>query len=142
MKDVITKEALFNHPINKVWSAISKAEEISTWFIKADFKPEKGFQYTFTASEEKGCITINGEIKHANPYTLVYTWIVENTNVETTVKWELETTENGTKLYLEHSGISNYAGETAVAMFNSFNGGWDNCITELTTYLKDLVNAG
>jgi len=121
---------------------ISKAEEISTWFIKADFKPEKGYQYTFTASEEKGCITINGEIKHANPYTLVYTWIVENTNVETTVKWELETTENGTKLYLEHSGISNYAGETAVAMFNSFNGGWDNCITELTTYLKDLVNAG
>ena len=142
MKDVITKEALFNHPINKVWNAISKAEEISTWFIKANFKPEKGYQYTFTASEEKGCITINGEIKHANPYTLVYTWIVENTNVETTVKWELETTENGTKLYLEHSGISNYAGETAVAMFNSFNGGWDNCITELTTYLKDLVNAG
>ena len=142
MKDVITKEALFNHPIDKVWNAITKAEEISTWFIKADFKAEKGYQYTFTASEEKGCITINGEIKQANPYTLVYTWVVQDTNVETTVTWNLEPAENGTKLNLKHSGISNYAGETAVAMFNSFNGGWDNCMNELANYLKALVNAG
>ena len=142
MKDVITKEALFNHPIDKVWKAITIAEEISTWFIKADFKAEKGYQYTFTASEEHGCVPITGVIKHANPYTLVYTWIVENTNVETTVKWELKFTENGMKLFLEHSGISNYGGETAIAMFNSFYGGWTNCITELTTYLKETVNAG
>ena len=141
MKDVITKEALFSHPIDKVWSAITIAEEISTWFIKADFKAKKGYHYTFTSSEEHGCVPITGIIKQADPYTLVYTWIVENTNVETTVKWELESTENGTKLFLEHSGISNYGGETAVAMFNSFNGGWTNCINELTAYLKDLVNA-
>ena len=51
-------------------------------------------------------------------------------------------TETGTKLYLEHSGISIYEGETAVAMFESFNGGWDNCINELSAYLKELVNAG
>ncbi|MDU8885015.1 SRPBCC domain-containing protein [Yeosuana sp. MJ-SS3] len=142
MKDAITKEALFNHPIDKVWNAITVAEEISTWFIKADFKAKKGYQYTFTASEENGCVPITGEVKQAHPYTLIYTWIVSDTNVETTVKWELESTENGTKLYLEHSGISNYAGETAVAMFKSFNGGWINCITELTTYLKEVVNAG
>lgn len=142
MKDVITKEALFKHPIDKVWNAITKAEEISAWFIKADFKAEKGYQYTFTSSEEHGCVPISGVIKQADPYTLVYTWIVSNTNVETTVKWVLEPTENGTKLVLEHSGISNYGGETAITMFTSFNGGWTNCITELTTYLKDLVNAG
>ena len=142
MKDVITKEAVFNHPIDKVWNAITKAEEISTWFIKADFKAEKGYQYTFTASEENGCVPINGEVKQVDPYTLIYSWIVADTNVETIVKWELESIENGTKLILEHSGISNYAGETAVTMFNSFNGGWDNCMNELANYLKALVNAG
>jgi hypothetical protein len=42
---------------------------------------------------------------------------------------------------LTHSGISNYTGETAIEMFNSFNGGWDNCIHELTDYLKPVVNA-
>jgi hypothetical protein len=54
------------------------------------------------------------------------------------VKWELEATQNGTKLSLIHSGISNYTGETAVAMFDSFSGGWDNCINGLTEYLKDV----
>jgi uncharacterized protein YndB with AHSA1/START domain len=143
MKDIIKKEQLFSHPIDKVWNAISKGEEISAWFIKADFKPEKGYKYTFTAEpNEKGCTVISGEVQHANPYLLIYTWIVADTKIETTVKWELTSTQNGTKLNLEHSGISNYAGETAVAMFESFNGGWDNCISGLTGYLKETVHAG
>jgi len=143
MKDIIKKEALLHHSIDKVWSAISKAEEISTWFIPADFKAIEGYKYTFTSPpNEKGCTVISGEVKKSDPYTLIYTWVVGDTNVETTVKWELESTENGTKLYLEHSGIANYAGDTAVAMFESFNGGWENCINGLTEYLKETVNAG
>ncbi len=142
MNDVITKEHVFNHPIDKVWSAISVAEEISTWFIKADFKAEMGYNYRFTSSEEHGCVPITGIVKEANPYTLVYTWVVDDTNVETIVKWVLETVDGGTKLYLEHSGIANYPGDTAVSMFNSFNGGWTNCINELSQYLTKHVHAG
>ncbi len=142
MKDRIIKEKLFNHPIEKIWNAISKAEEISSWFIKADFKAEKDYQYTFTSEpNEKGCTTINGIVKEANPYVLAYTWIVADTNIETTVTWTLEAIQGGTKLKLEHSGISSYAGDTAIAMFESFNGGWDNCINGLTNYLKQEVNA-
>lgn len=137
MKDTISKEKVFNHPINKVWNAITKAEEISTWFIQADFKAEKGYQYTFASKpNEKGCTTITGTVKEATPYVLTYTWIVENTNVETTVTWTLEAVEDGTKLHLEHSGISNYIGDTAITMFESFNGGWNGCIIQLANYLK------
>ncbi len=142
MKDQITKEHLFPHPISKVWNAISNAKELSTWFIKADFKAEKGYQYTFTASEENGCTQITGEVKQADPYTLVYTWIVAKTNVETTVTWKLQETDAGTQLYLEHSGISGYGGETAIEMFNSFSGGWTNCVDQLESYLKEQVYAG
>ena len=141
MSDVISKEALFNHPIDKVWSAISIGEEISKWFIKADFKAEKGYHYSFHASEEKGCITINGEIKEAKPYTLIYTWMVQDTDVETTVKWTLEAIDGKTKLVLEHSGISNYSADTAVTMFGHFSSGWDNCINLLTEYLTQEVHA-
>ena len=143
MKDSIKKEVVFNQPIDKVWQAISKAEDISTWFIPADFKAEKGYQYTFTSPpNEKSCTVISGEVQHASPYLLIYTWIVADTKTETTVTWALEPTQEGTKLTLEHSGISNYAGETAIAMFESFNGGWDNCISGLTGYLKETANAG
>jgi len=142
MKDLITKEHVFKHSIDKIWNAISKAEEISTWFIPADFKAEVGYNYTFTSPDEENCTQITGTVKKANPYTLIYTWIVANTDIETTVTWQLEKVEGGTKLYLEHSGISNYPGETAVTMFTSFNGGWDNCIQELSGYLKQAVHAG
>lgn len=143
MNNVITKETVLNHDIDVVWNAITKAEEISTWFIPADFKAEPGYKYTFSSEpNEKGCTTISGEVKKASPYLLVYTWIVADSEVETTVTWKLETTKEGTKLFLEHSDISNYAGDTAIAMFESFNGGWDNCINGLTNYLKEEVNAG
>ena len=143
MKDSIKKEHVFNQPIQKVWNAISRADEISAWFIQADFKAEKGYRYTFTASEEQGCTQITGEVKEATPYTLIYTWIVQDTTAETTVKWVLEEVENGTKLFLEHSGISNYPSEeTAVTMMGHFDKGWDNCINLLSEYLIKEVHAG
>lgn len=136
MKDIIKKEKIFKHSIDTIWNAITNAEELSSWFIKTNFKAEKGFQYTFFATGEDDCTDIVGEVKSADPYTLVYTWIVTNTNLETTVSWTLETVAEGTKLHLEHSGISNYEGSTAVEMFESFNGGWSNCIDKLTSYLN------
>lgn len=134
MKDSIKKEALFNSDIDKVWNAISKGEEISKWFLNADFRAEKDYEYTFKSTGED-CTEINGVVKSAAPYLLVYTWVVANTNVETTVSWNLETVNGQTKLTLEHSGIANYGGDTAVTMFESFDGGWDNCINGLKGFV-------
>ena len=132
MQDTITKQHQFSHPIGKVWNAIAVAEEISAWFIQADFKAEPGYNYTFMHEGTK----IVGSVLKANPvYELVYTWIVEGTNVETTVSWKLEEANNGTLLTLEHSGISNYEGDTAVLMFNNYSGGWQTCVENLDNYL-------
>jgi len=141
MKDVISKEQILNHSIDKVWNAISKQEELSSWFINADFKAEEGYHYSFKSKGED-CTEINGVVKKANPYTLIYTWVVQDTETETTVKWFLEEINGQTKLLLEHSGISNYPGETAVTMFGHFGKGWDNCFNLLTEYLSKEVHAG
>ena len=77
----------------------------------------------------------------ADPYTLIYSWVVEGTPVKTLVKWVLEKTENGTKLTLEHSGTSNYGSENAIAMFGDFKDGWDNCHNGLTKRLIQEVPA-
>jgi len=133
MNDKIVKTHQFQSPIGKVWDAISLAEEISAWFIKADFKAETGYQYTFTHEQT----VIKGEVLKANPvYELVYTWVVSGTDVETVVSWKLEEKDEGTFLTLEHSGISNYPGETAVVMFNNFKGGWNSCVENLEKYLS------
>ncbi len=143
MKDVIEKKHQFEHDINKVWHAITDAKQISTWFLKADFKPEAGYKYIFTheGENEGDCTNITGEVLRAKAVTeLVYTWIVQGTEVVTTVSWQLEENEQGTLLTLVHSGISKYPGDTAVKMFESFSGGWANCIESLTKFLSP-VNA-
>lgn len=141
MKDTIEKEKVFDHSIDKVWKAISNAEELSVWFVQADFKPEVGYKYTFKALGEEDCQPITGEVKSATPYTLSYTWVVENTQVETMVTWILENINGKTKLIIRHSGISNYEGNTAVGMFNNFDGGWNNCVSELDKFLLKGVHA-
>lgn len=141
MKDQISKERVLKHEINTVWNAISNGEELSVWFVQADFKPEVGYRYTFTSKEEN-CSKIIGIVKEATPYTLTYSWIVEGTNVETEVKWVLEPVKEGTKIYIEHSGISKYSGETALQMFTNFDGGWDKCVNDLSRYLKEILHAG
>ncbi|MEM7485070.1 MAG: SRPBCC domain-containing protein [Bacteroidota bacterium] len=140
MKDVIRKEHSFNFPIEKVWDAISKADEISSWFVKADFKAESGYAYTFSSLEED-CPKITGVVKHAKPFTLIYTWIVEGTDIETVVKWELTENDKGTKLVLEHSGISNYPENSAVTFFASFDAGWNGCMHKLETFLPKQIHA-
>lgn len=138
MKDSIVKRHQFNSPITEVWNAISRAEEISSWFIQADFKAVAGYQYTFIHEQT----VIKGEVLAANPvFELVYTWIIEGTEIETTVSWKLEENNEGTLLTLEHSGISKYPGETAVMMFRNYEGGWNSCVVNLEKYLSDKENA-
>ena len=135
MKDIIKKEHQYQATINDVWDAITKAEEISEWFIQADFKAEVGYHYTFTHEKT----VINGQVMEVDPvYTLVYTWSIQGTGVETTVTWRLQENDLGTLLTLEHSGISNYPTEDmATTMFTNFTNGWDSCIKNLDQYLKE-----
>jgi uncharacterized protein YndB with AHSA1/START domain len=139
MKDTITKQVQLSSSVDSVWNAISKQEEISKWFLSADFQAKKGYQYTFTSPKED-CSPIVGEVKSADPYTLIYTWIILGTEIETEVKWILEPNGNGTKLTLEHSGISNYGDVNAIKMFEDFNGGWDNCLNGLSHFLMVEVH--
>ncbi len=141
MKDAIIKEQIFNGPIDTVWQAITVAEEMSIWLEPTNFKAIKGFRYVINA-KANDCPPIVGEVIEADPYTLVYSWIIEANPVRTLVKWVLEEVEGGTKVYLEHSGIANYSGEDAIAMFESFSGGWEKCFNGITKHLQIETNAG
>ncbi len=134
MKDSLTKEQFYPQPIAQVWDAISKAEKISTWFIKAQFEAREGAAYTFTHEET----VITGKVLKVNPVNeLVYTWILGGTEAETTVSWQLTEKDGGTLLTLVHSGISNYPDEqTAVTMAGHFEQGWARCTGDLAEYLK------
>lgn len=135
-QDSIVKEVSFNNDIDSVWNAISKQEEIEQWFVNADFKAEPGYAYTFTSKGED-CSQINGVVKSATPYHLAYTWVVQGTTIETLVEWKLEKIESGTKLTIEHTGISKYEESMAAQLFEGFSKGWIKCVSDLTSYLSN-----
>ena len=127
----IELEHVYTHPIDRVWRAISDEKEISTWFIKADFKPVVGYAYTFTHEST----TITGVVKGVDePKELVYTWNIGGMDAESTVSWRLESVTGGTRVVLTHSGIESY-GDSAAQMFSSFKKGWATCISDLAEFL-------
>lgn len=139
MNDKISKEYSFLHPKAKVWDAITDGKKISEWFIKTNFEAIEGFAYTFMHQEGEECTTINGTVLKVNPTDkLVYTWVVEGTEIVTTVSWTLTQTESGTKLLLEHSGISKYPADAVTPMFESFSSGWDGCASSLDKFLSGV----
>ena len=134
----IRKERFYPHSINAVWSAISVQEQLSKWFVNADFKAEVGYQYTFTRGEN----TITGEVLDVQPpHLLTYTWVIGDPNVITTVKWELQEVDGGTLVIIDHTGISGYASDQiAAATFNHFNHGWEDCTNRLAKHLQQDVH--
>lgn len=128
----IQLEETYNHPIDRVWRAISDETEIAQWFIQADFKPVVGYQYTFTHESTR----ITGEVLVASkPSELRYTWIIGDPDTSSTVAWTLESIEGGTRVVLTHTGIESY-GDSAAKMFGSFKQGWTSCLVSLLEHLS------
>ncbi len=101
----LTVEKEYNYPIEKVWKAITNPEAIAKWFIPGDFKPVVGSEYSFENEYTK----VRGKIINLEePVLMVYSWIKENTEIETIVSWKLKETESGTKLTILHEGIEKY----------------------------------
>ena len=129
----IKKERLYQHPIAKVWEAITEQKRISQWFIQADFKAQVGYQYKLTHEST----VVSGEVTTVNPvFHLMYTWKVNEDPTTTLVSWRLEEKGDKTLLTLEHTGLENYDAQTAPTMFGHFSEGWEKCVEDLDQYLK------
>jgi uncharacterized protein YndB with AHSA1/START domain len=128
----IELEHYYAHSIELVWKAISDADSISKWFIKADFEARRGYEYTFTHEST----TVTGTVLEVDPpRLLVYTWIVGGTTAETVVRWELREQEGGTLLRIDHTGFEKYA-DAAPSMIKSSVGGWNAVAAELEKWLN------
>jgi len=133
MPDQIIVEKSYSHPIEKVWKAITDETCLKEWFVPGHFRPEVGFQYLFQNESTK----VRGEVKEAVPPTrLVYTWIKNETEIETTVEWTLKSIESGTLLTILHRGIERYETE-APELLQSTQAGWNYVIGAIASFLEE-----
>lgn len=100
-RSVVRFERYLNHPIEKVWRAITSPNQIVNWLTAhAEFDLIVNGKITFRW--ENGDL-VHGKFTMVNPPNgLEYTWIEKSTG-ESVVRWELHDDDKGCHLHLTHT---------------------------------------
>jgi len=135
----IVIERVFNAPINKVWDAISNKDEMKKWYFDlAAFKPEVGFEFSFTAGGNGKEFVHLCKVTEAIPgKKLSYDWRYEGHEGNSNVTFELFAEGEKTKLKLTHIGLETFpATKDNDFGKENFVAGWTHIIH---TSLKDFL---
>lgn len=124
-EDAIVYEVVYPHPIERVWHALTDSQALAAWLMPNDFSLHLGHRFTFRVAPGHGWSgIIECEVaKLAAPTLLAYTWRDTSGLLDTLVTFTLATTEDGTRLRLEHSGFM-ASGPTALSIRDLLSSGW------------------
>ena len=120
-------ERTYNAPIAKVWKAITDKNQMKEWYFDIpEFKPEKGFEFSFYAGKEDKKYLHKCVVTESNPKTsLAYSWSYDGYPGYSIVKFELTPeSKTKTKLKLTHSGLDSFPENDPDFAPESFGAGW------------------
>ena len=118
-------EAMYPHPPERVWRALTDRAALAQWLMENDFEPRLGHQFTFRTKPAPGFDGIvHCEVTELEPpRRLAYTW--KGGKIDTTVSFALEAVEGGTRLVLEHRGFTGAGGMMVSFILGS---GWKKMV--------------
>ena len=113
-----------------VWGFLTEVDKAKTWFHRYDADLEEGRDYKIFG-QDSGSELGFGTVITATPHDLLeYTFSIgPMSGATSTVKWTLEDAPGGTKLNLEHSGLSDDA--EAFGLILALDAGWDGHLGKL-----------
>jgi uncharacterized protein YndB with AHSA1/START domain len=127
-------------PPQTVWDFLTKPELLSQWLMENDIKPVAGHRFMFKtkaipAMEFDGNVYCE-VLEVIRCKKLSYTWKGGpgdgRLNLDTVVTWTLYAKDNGTELFLEHTG---FGAVTNKAIFEAMDGGWKKNMSEKLAHL-------
>lgn len=146
--DAVISEIEIAAPPERVFQALTKAEELARWFtdpscpVKSwEMEARLGGRYRYET--EKGAVVVNGvsefechgEILEIDPpRLLVYTWIAnwhDDKRRTTLVRWELTPTADGTHVKVIHNGLTQ---ENAAR--KDYSNGWPGVLAMLKVFAE------
>jgi len=134
---IITKSVFFSATRETVWAFLTKKEKLALWFHPAEADLAENEDFAMTGKADDGStmkICWGTVLEMDQPSRLVYTFTIKPLNsVFTTVIWTLEDVHGGTKLSVEHKGISAAAGDGALGILMALDAGWDRHLGKLRT---------
>jgi uncharacterized protein YndB with AHSA1/START domain len=129
MIKAIKHQFFFPHPAETVWGYLTKPELMEQWLMKNDFQPIVGLDFQFTTNPVPS-LNFDGifycKVLEVVPFKrLSYSWKSGpgdgKITLDSIVVWKLEPKDNGTELFLEHSGFTK---EENLDMFHALTDGW------------------
>jgi uncharacterized protein YndB with AHSA1/START domain len=122
-------ERTYNAPIEKVWKAITDKDQMKQWYFDiASFKPEPGFEFQFTATNENRSFLHLCKVTEVIPgKKLTYSWRYDGVEGISYVTFELFPEGSSTKLKLTHAGLETFPDNPDFAKKN-FEQGWNQII--------------
>ena len=128
---IVTVEKVYNAPVEQVWSALTDKDEMRKWYFNvSDFKPEKGFEFSFAGQGSKGeeYVHLCKVVEVIPNEKLQYSWAYKGYTGYSVVTFELFAEGNKTRLKVMHEGLESFAENGPDFAVTSFNGGWNEIV--------------
>jgi len=128
--ELLKIERTFDVPAATVWKALTDKDEMKQWYFDlAEFKPEAGFEYEFTAGDErKQYMHLCKVIEIVENKKLKFSWRYDGYEGDSFVTIELFDEDNKTKLKLTHEGIETFPASNPDFARENFALGWNHLI--------------
>lgn len=135
----IVMERVYNAPASKVWKALTDRDEMKKWYFDlAEFKPELGFEFKFTAGgEDKPYVHLCRITEVVPGKKITYSWRYEGYAGNSVVSFGLFEEENKTRLKLTHEGLETFPASNPDLAKSNFHEGWTDILdNSLKNYLR------
>jgi len=111
MKADFTVEKTYDHPIERVWAALTSAESLAAWLMPNDFKPVVGHEFTFRTDPAPGFdgIVRCQVLELVEPTRMVWSW--RGGPIDTTVTFTLAPLGSRTRFTMRHLGFTGLGGQ-------------------------------
>ncbi|MGB7181893.1 MAG: SRPBCC domain-containing protein [Burkholderiaceae bacterium] len=131
----ITKTVFLPAAPETVWLFLTNKDKLGEWFHPALADLTPGHEYVLVGKDADGQESriCWGEVLDMDrPNRLVYSFTVKPLNgAFTTVTWQLDAIQGGTRLTLVHEGIGQAAGDAALGLLRALDSGWDEHFNKL-----------
>lgn len=132
-------ERVFDAPIEEVWRALTQKELMKEWYFDLkEFKPEVGFQFSFTGgpSPDRQYLHLCEITELIPEKKLSHSWKYDGYEGISYLTFELFELGDKTKLILTHSGLETFPANNPDFAASNFEKGWNAIInTSLVNFL-------
>jgi uncharacterized protein YndB with AHSA1/START domain len=145
VQNTIEREVVYPQPIERVWSALTEADQLKKWFgsksAEIDLRPGGAIYLEWEDMKARAIVETVNPTSHFS-----WRWKPGSAKDDLTrplaeqepltlVEFTLETAAGGTRLRVVESGFAAFDESTRIAALSQNNEGWDGCLKGLAALL-------